>query len=604
MIRGPKAVPWVALGTACALASCSALPPATGGHPATSPSPSAALVRADAEAQSGRWSEAEAGYRALVARGDAHAESHLAVLLAYESRFVEAVAAAQDAVTRQADADTLARLARALDWAGDLPPAVAAGERAIGLAPHDALAHAFLAEALSDSGLANQAQLELHAAEKLATTAYERAEAAREWSNYERDQGADAVALSYDQIALHLEPSFPGRAVELARADLASTPPRKTEALALLDGLLQPFAREPAVLSAAGDVMFMAGDGADSERYYGAALAGAAADPQAALGLAEDQMAFGHDAHAARATLLPAVGGAGAEAGAAAEYLRQLDQLVLGIDPKPDLSGAASTQLPTERAAALAAVNAYRHQVALPGVTPNHALDSASQAHAYYVLFHWGSAALEGLGVHQEVASQAGYTGSNSAVRDQHFGYSGYQSSEVINHAFTAAAAVEVWADSVYHRFPITGRESADAGYGEAQVGTLAVQVMDFGVGPPGTGAPIAYPPPGLASVPPAFVGNEIPDPAPDGQYPIGYPITVAAGAADALAIDSATIAGPDGAPVPLFLDRPGLLDLAQNEVALLPKAPLALLTTYTVTLRGFLDDRPWSLSWKFTTSG
>src|SRR5947209_8576834 len=84
-----------------------------------SPGSRTALAIADGDFWSVHWTAAESEYRKLAASGSAHAESHLALLLAYESRFVEAVAEAKAAVQRSPDSDTYARLTRALDWSAD-----------------------------------------------------------------------------------------------------------------------------------------------------------------------------------------------------------------------------------------------------------------------------------------------------------------------------------------------------------------------------------------------------------------------------------------------------------------------------------------------------
>ena len=127
--------------------------------------------------------------------------------------------------------------------------------------------------------------------------------------------------------------------------------------------------------------------------------------------------------------------------------------------------------------------------------------------------------------------------------------------------------------------------------------------MLDFGVGPAVSAAPVLEPYPGQTGVPPTFTGSEIPDPAPSAHYPLGYPITVTFGAADGFTLGSARLLNHQGTALPLVVDRPGQVDLAQNEVALLPRAPLQPGTTYQVQVRGFLDGRAWSRSWSFTTA-
>jgi hypothetical protein len=172
----------------------------------------------------------------------------------------------------------------------------------------------------------------------------------------------------------------------------------------------------------------------------------------------------------------------------------------------------------------------------------------------------------------------------------------------VINHVYTPDAAVEVWVDSVYHRFPLVGHEAEAAGYGEAQIGTLTVSVMDLGLGSAGKGTPVVFPADGQKDVPAAFVGNEVPDPAPQGtSYPVGYPITLITGSASNLAIASAQLTGPNG-KVTAFLLQPGQ-QVDTGEASLLPQQPLTPGATYTVEFTGTLDGQPLSQRSTFTVA-
>lgn len=577
------------LGASTALAACQPAPPVG----RATPSPSA-LGLADDEVWNGHWTAAERDYRRLT-DSSAHAESHLALLLVYEGRFAEAVAEARLAASQSPDSDTLARLTRALDWSDDIPGAVAAGAKAVAATPTDPLAYAFDGEALADAGRFDEALAMLGRAETAARTAYERAEALREWSNYYRDRSRGEDSLNYVELAYRAQPAFPERSLELANEYFAAGSARLADARSLLDRFLRR-PQDPAVLAEAGDAAFSGGDAADSERYYRAALAVSPGDPGASVGLAEVLVAGAKDPGKARDVLATALA-RHPDAEAVAEYLYQLDTLVLhGQDAAP----SATPVLDAERRAAFDRVDGARQKVGLPVLQPDAALNAASEAHAYYVLFNWGSPGLAGLGVHAEDPSLPGFTGQNSAERDRHFGYPGFQSAEVLNHTFTSTAAVGIWIDSVYHRLPLIGRESSAFGYGEAQVGTLAVNVMDFGVGAAESAGPTVYPYQDQTDVPAAFVGNEVPDPAPSARYPVGYPITVAAGGADTLSVASVTVTAAGGSPVDLIVDPPGKVDLGSNEAAIIPSAPLTPGATYTVKVRGLLDGRAWSDSWTF----
>ena len=601
-LLGRAAILAVLLGAAC---QPRAALPGGGASPSPGPGAAQALARADDDFFSGRYGAAETAYRGLAEQGDAHARAHLALLLTYESRFEDAVAEARQAVSARRDSVTLARLTRALDWSDEIPAALAAGAAAVQAAPVDPVAHDYYAEALSDAGRYAEAEAQLVLGERQALTPYQVAEAAREWSNYYRDRGQPDDELNYVEIALRYEPGFPERSVELAREYYGTLPARTADARNALRRALDGHAEEYAVILSAADAAFLGKDVTTGERYYRQALAVEPGGPAAAVGLAEILVAVKRDPSGAHDALLDSLR-RHPDSSAVYQYLSELDALVLKRNARAELAPIAPqapAALGAERASAYGSVDAYRGQVALGALHPNAALEQAALAHAYYYLFNFGQASLNGLGVHSEDRSLPGFTGVNSAERDRHFGYQGYQSSEVINHTFTAEAAVEVWADSVYHRYPLLGRESADLGYGEAQVGSLSINVLDLGVGPPATGAPLVYPAAGQADVPGAFTGNEIPDPAPTAQYPIGYPITVQAGGADTIVLGIVSVSGPGGAPLRLYLLNSGSQDLGSNELAILPRSPLKPATTYTVTVIGKLDGRSWSKTWTFTTA-
>ncbi|MGH7777445.1 MAG: hypothetical protein ACREPI_09765, partial [Candidatus Dormibacterales bacterium] len=127
-----------------------------------------------------------------------------------------------------------------------------------------------------------------------------------------------------------------------------------------------------------------------------------------------------------------------------------------------------------------------------------------------------------------------------------------------LNHVQVPFDAVETWADSVYHRYPLLDTSASGAGFGTARAGTFSVEVMDIGLRAPAGGATVVYPVPGASGEPPDFPGSELPDPAPGAQYPIGYPITVAAGASSILDVTATALTDASGRQLPVYSDRPG----------------------------------------------
>ena len=225
----------------------------------------------------------------------------------------------------------------------------------------------------------------------------------------------------------------------------------------------------------------------------------------------------------------------------------------------------------------------------------------AAQAHAHYFLFNFGQPQISGLGVHAEDPTLPGFVAQNGLLRARHWGYTGTRGSEVINHVYTPESAVQVWVDSVFHRFPIIDRETSVTGYGEARIGLLSIAVVDFGLAPAAKGDPVMFPPDQARDVPTSFTGNELPDPLPEGaQPPAGYPITLEAGGASVLTGLSGRLIGPDGKEVTGFALSPGR-ELGQNEWAFLASSPLKAGALYTVEVSGQIDGQPFTKRWSFT---
>ena len=563
--------------------------------PSASPT-SSGLAAADAKLFSGDYEGAEQDYQALVKAGTPGAASHYATLLDYESRFREAIAQASAGVEQHADSASLARLIRAYDWADDINAALATGLKAVAATPVDPLAHVYLSEALADAGRFSESSAQLHAAERMhSSDPYVRSEIYREWANYYRDQANEQPELNNIQLSLKAQPRFPERSLELARHQYAAK--RTDAARAALDQAVKGTA-SAAVLQAAGDSAFMAGDVDTATTQYQAAAQAAPTAAAPALALAEVAVAVKRDFKGAHDRLLPVLK-ANPGRSDVYQFLWHLDTYVLKADPAE--LGAAPPDLGTARQAAFDSVNAGRKTAGLGALPEDAALDRASEAHAWYTVFNFAQPSLSGLGIHKEDPSLPAFVGDNPVVRDIAAGYRGNRGSEVINHVFTAQAAVAVWVDSVYHRFPLLDAEATGGGYGEAQVGTLVVSVMDIGLAGPGHSQPLVYPADGQKDVPAAFVGNEVPDPAPQGtQYPVGYPITLVTGSGSNLSVSSVKLTGPGGAGVEAFLLEPGQ-QVDTGEVAILPKEPLKPGATYTAQVDGTLDGQPLSKRWSFT---
>jgi Cysteine-rich secretory protein family len=601
--RGPTRLLLAALCLAVVVTACQA--PITRARP--TPTPSAGgdhrVVAADAKLFAGDYDGAEAAYRSLAESGVAGAAAHLSTLLAYENRFSEAITQAQAAVALKADSDSLARLTRALDWGQDIDGALDAGAKAVAARPVEALAHVFYSEALADSGQYDAAQRELRTAEDMGGDAYVQAEIDREWANYYRSHGDSQSELNYTELAVKAQPRFPERQLDLIRFDYGNQ--RQDAARKLTDKLLAPHMKSYPLLVASADSALVGGDADRAASLYRAAATARPEGAEAALGLAEVAVALQRDFNGAHDILLAALQRSPGSS-QVYEFLRCLDLLVLKKDPASELAPIAPqrpAQLAADRKAALDTVNAVRAAAGAPALREDPALAEAAQAHAYFYLFNASQQQVSGTGVVSEDASLPGFTGARSIDRDRHFGFGGARGVELANHVLTPVGSVQSSVDSVFHRLPLLDREVVAAGYGAARVGPIAISVVDLGTGPAGAGDPVIYPADGQTGVPPAFVGNEVPDPLPQGAVtPTGYPVTLQIGGAQQLSVTTGRLLGPDGKEVPSYTLPPGT-QLGSSQWALVAKRPLAPGGRYTVEVSGTVDGKDFSKRWSFTVS-
>ena len=562
------------------------------------------VAAADTRLYSADYDGAEAAYGSLAKANVPGAASHLSTLLAYETRFKEAVAQAQAGVSASPDSESLARLCRALDWSEDPNAAIAAGSRAIASKPVHPLAHVFYSEALADAGLFDMATRELRAAEDMGGgDAYVQAEIYREWANYYRARGDPQSELNYTQLAVKAQPAFPERQLDLIRYEYVAAHGKQSAARPATDRLLASHPKNYTILVAAADAAFAGGDIQRAPALYSAAAAVRPGGVQAALGLAEVNVALNRDFSAAHDVLINALKQDPTSSGIY-EFLRYLDLLVLKRDPASEL-GTISPQRPgdldADRKAALDRLNSLRSSLGLPAVREDAAMAEAAQAHAYFYMFNAGQQQLSGTGIHTEDQSLPGFVGARPLDRDRHFGYSGNRGDEVITHVMTPSSSIADWVDAVFHRYPLLDRETSSIGYGEARIGFLSIAVMDLGSDQPGVGEAVVYPAADQVDVPAAFADDEIPDPLPQGAAkPAGYPVTLAFGGAQKLTVTTGRLLGPDGQDVPSYTLSPGN-QISAAEWSLVPHSPLKPGARYTAEVIGTVDGKDFSKRWSFT---
>ncbi|MDQ6709687.1 MAG: CAP domain-containing protein [Candidatus Dormibacteraeota bacterium] len=552
---------------------------------------------------------------------DARLLADYALVLNYQTKQPQALDQAL-AAQKQAPTDGYVEtiLTRVQDWNNNLAAATAAGAAAIKASPNSALAHAFYGEALADVGKYTEALAQLQKGADLAKhgTDYDRAEVERNWGNFYRDKKDYPQALIHLKLAAGAQPGWVERLLELARFSIAR------QDLPSATGYLQRAASlspdDAGLREQLGDVALFAQDYAVAKTAYRAALQ---LQPRNALDLkilGQIAVALDHDPTGAAADERAALAAqptdqeAGAYLVAVLRYLSKNETAALDAAQHlvaPAASPApASTYVDLDKAAAnreavaLTTVNRYRKLAGLPPVGSSPIIHQSALAHAYYTFFNAASPSIRDLGIHKEQSDGQGYVGDNVLTRAQHFGYPTRSMAEVITHRSDPAGAVSDWIDSVYHRFPILRADLLELGYGDAYLGPLTAQVMDMSYRETSTGQVILYPAPNQTNVPVAFNGNEIPDPAPNAAYPIGYPVTATFDRNARVKINSFQFRGPSGGDIAGVSLMPGdpATTTTENSFAYLANTPLQAGTTYSMAITGTINGVPFSRSWKFTT--
>ena len=555
---------------------------------------------------------------------DARARAAYALLLNYESKQVAALDQVRQASDLAPDdAYVLTVLTRVQDWNRKVPEAVASGARAVRADSKSVLAHAFYGEALADQGRYDEAVAELQAATDLAAksgSAYERAEAERNWANYYQDRKDYTQALVHFKQAASAQPDWAERLLELARFSLAR------QDFPAATGYLQRAADvspdDPGLREQLGAVALFAQDYRVAKDAYTAALK---LQPRSALDLkllGDIAVALDRDFDTAvreeRAAL--SAQQSDAEAGAfltaVLRYLRSNEAAARtaathSVAPGPNgQSGAAFLDLDAEalsrQSTALNEVNRFRALAGLQPVRTSAIIQHSALAHAFYTLFNGASPQVRDLGIHKESSGTPGFTGVNVLNRAEHAGYAAHSMAEVITHRQDATAAVTDWIDSVFHRIPLLRADLLELGYGDAYLGPLSIQVMDLSYRERTTGRIVLYPAPDQNDVPPAFFGNEIPDPLEkagvnNAAYPVGYPITATFDRLSKVQVLSWHLRDSRGKELPGAVLKPDNPEM-ENSFAFMALSPLAEGATYSMELRGSINGVAFQRSWHFTT--
>jgi hypothetical protein len=269
---------------------------------------------------------------------------------------------------------------------------------------------------------------------------------------------------------------------------------------------------------------------------------------------------------------------------------------------RPATAGALHAPPTSGQLAALERMNAYRR---LAGVAPlrlDDALDRAAMNHAAYYILNFGDPALTGMGLHDEQPGKPGFTGVDMETRIRQAGYTGTWN-EGIALLGDPARAVDEFMTNVNHRLPILDPAYTDTGYGGAAQGRAVIDVFTYG----GQGARptppefVAYPPDGMTGAALTYQGAETNAAFPGAHYPVGSAITLKYTGPGALALASAVVTGPDGAPLPT-LTHANYNFITHNVIALAADKPLRPASRYSVRVDGTRNGVAFTLTWTFTT--
>jgi len=550
---------------------------------------------------------------------DARDHATYALVLNYETK---EKAALDEALKAQKlapnDGFVLSILTRVEDWNNDLQSAAKDGANAIKAAPNSALARAFYGEALADVGRYAEAQTQLKKGADLAKSGsdYDKAEVERNWGNFYRDQKDYPQALDHLKLAAGAQPSWVERLLELARFSIGRQDLSGATQYLQRAATLSP--DDAGLREQLGDVALFAQDFQVAKSAYEAALklqqGRSALDlkvlGEIAVAVDKDATTAAKDERAAVAAQ-PTDQEAGAFLVAVLRYLTKDEAAAAQaakstVAPSGAAAAPAATYVDLDQAAvdrqsiALATVNQYRRLAGLTAVTSSSVIHQSALAHAFYTFFNAALPSIRDLGIHKEDASGQGYVGDNVLSRAQHYGYPPRSMAEVITHRTDPAAAVSDWIDSVYHRIPLLRTDLLELGYGDAYLGPMTVQVMDMSYRAGSSGRVIVYPVPNQMNVPTEFSGNEIPDPAPNANYPIGYPITATFDRNSKVTIGAFHFRDPSGTELPGVTLQPS--DETENSFAFLANAPLLPGTTYTADLTYTVNGFAGHKTWRFTT--
>ncbi|HEY7908685.1 MAG TPA: CAP domain-containing protein, partial [Thermomicrobiales bacterium] len=138
---------------------------------------------------------------------------------------------------------------------------------------------------------------------------------------------------------------------------------------------------------------------------------------------------------------------------------------------------AATSDLETQRAAALARINQWRAAIGVAPITRHPALDQSAQAHALYYKLNGGSG---GVSIHDEQPGLPGFTGADFMDRAQAAGYPSRNVNENMGLTGDQLTSLDWYINTINHRLTLLDPRYIHIGFGVVN-DTVKVDVIDVG---------------------------------------------------------------------------------------------------------------------------
>jgi hypothetical protein len=283
-------------------------------------------------------------------------------------------------------------------------------------------------------------------------------------------------------------------------------------------------------------------------------------------------------------------------------HLLAIAALLLTLLPAlgPFRTGAQQENDP-EIVASLHAINMYRKWLGIAPLTINPQLQAMAEAHVEYYRLNFGNPHLAGMGLHEELPGNPGFTGATMRDRAEYHGYSG-SVNENAGISGSMFWSTEWFIGTINHRLTLIDPRYTEIGLAAVDEGDIVFEIINLGAPSwSDTAEPqwSAWPVDGSTGVGLSFWG-EAPDPYPGASYPVGYPITLKYFGPDELTLESWKMS-VDGAEIPSFASI-GEGWLSRQTVQISSALPLEPGRTYTVNVTGQAGGSPYTHEWSFTT--